>query len=90
MKAKVLPKPHSYIYFTLQLDSAWGSSLKRATSSLQPLLVAHGCSLVLSPLPSSSHMAWEQSYKFTNFTAVASFSGHLIPSSYHMAWEQGV
>ena len=72
----ILAKPHPYIFFTLQLDSAWmGVFLKCTTSSLQPLLAVH---LVLRPLPSSSHMAWERGYKFTNFTAVASFSGHFL------------
>ena len=36
------------------------------------------CSLILRPFPSSSHMTWEWGYKFTNFTAVASFSGHFL------------
>ena len=38
--------------------------------SLQPLLAVHGCS--------SPHMTLQWGYKFTNFTAVASFSGHFL------------
>lgn len=41
--------------------------LKCTTSSLQPLLAVHGCSLVLRPLPSFSHVAWERGYKFNNY-----------------------
>ena len=54
MKAKVniFAKLHPYIFFTLQLDSVWGIFLKCTTSS-QPLLLVHACSLVLRPLPSS-------------------------------------
>jgi len=46
-KVNVLAKPHTYIFFTLQLDSAWESSAKK----YHKLLAVHACSLVLRLLP---------------------------------------
>ena len=76
-KGKHIGKAPSLHLFHTAVRQCMGVFLKR-TSSLQPLLAVHGCSLVLKSLLSSSHMAWEQGYKFTNFTAVASFSGHFL------------
>ena len=77
-KGQHIGKAPSLHLFHTAVRQCMGVFLKRTTSSLQPLLAVHGCSLVLRPLPSSSHMAWERGYKFTNFTAVASFSGYFL------------
>ena len=70
-------KSPSLHLFHTAVRECMGVFLKRTTSSIL-LLAVHGCSLPLRPLLSSSHMAWKRGHKFTNFTAVASFSSHFL------------
>ena len=60
-KGQHIGKAPSLHLFHTAVRQCMGVFLKRTTSLLQPLLAVHqGCSLVLRPLPSSSHMAWER------------------------------